>query len=438
MLHTVIELQQNQQQKSKFATSINMELKQSLLESTSSEDSNKNYFKTHNILFTKINQFIKILKTLAQDQQLSNKQIDPFIAQSTSVDVQLEKLEKYIQGNRQHFQSTNFDLFKIKKQMTGLTLLKGFFLSITNEILSASGIFMLDFVTDQLKDFTAQEQREEKEDTTSSQKVNPDINNLLTVDVEESMQLFWGINQLVASLAVIIITFAIIYYKIGKSIINGLYLMAGAMAVSFLSRFFMNIFYDGIYSHKDSRISLCKDVIEGIKSIKYLGWQNIFSNKIKDLRQKEFINVTAMRSIDGIFSTFMVCSNYFLLYCFIVSYINDGNELINSNVFTIIALFGNLAFPIGMIPFSLKCITKARISLDRIKIFLNIDEINESEGNILLSQFSYQPKLIVIQMHDNSVAVQIQNQYFFWSNKELNVVNKAKTSRRYFKLRKQV
>ncbi|KAL4453909.1 hypothetical protein ABPG74_003792 [Tetrahymena malaccensis] len=460
-----------------------MELKQSLLESASLNDDNKNYFKTHNILFTKITQFIKNLKTLSQDQQLSNKQIDPFIAQSTRVDVQLEKLEKYIQENQQHFQSTNFNLFKIYTQMTGLTLFKGFILSVTNELLSASGIFMLDFVTDQMKDFTgqsnqkalisiifigivvnytiknfvwtnyqwmnyrwqtlckttlqyiiykkslkvknyskqnnvigqinqnldnqAQEQREEKEDVISFQKVNPDINNLLTVDVEESMQLFWGINQLVASLAVIVITFAIIYYKIGKSTVNGLYLMAGAMVVSFLSGFFMNIFYDRIYSNKDSRISLCKDVIEGMKSIKYLGWQDIFSKKIKDMRQKEFLNVAAMRSIDGIFSTFIVCSNYFLLYCFIVSYINDGNELINSNVFTIIALFGNLAFPIGMIPFSLKCMTKARISFFRIKSFLNIDEIDESE---------------VIQVNENQteIAVQIQNQYFFWPNKELN------------------
>ncbi|EAR92658.2 ABC transporter C family protein (macronuclear) [Tetrahymena thermophila SB210] len=460
-----------------------MELKQSLLESTSREDANKKYFKTHNILFTKITQFVKSLKTQSKDQQLNNKQIDPFIAQSTSVDVQLEKLEKYIQENQQHFQSTNFNLFKIYKQMTGLTLLKGFFLSVSNELLSASGIFMLDFVTDQMKDFTglssqkalisiiflgivinytiknfvwtnyqwmnyrwqalckttlqyiiykkslkvknyskqnnsvepkiqklenqAEGQGDEKLDITSFQKVNPDINNLLTVDVEESMQLFWGINQLVASLAVIIITFAIIYYKIGKSIVNGLYLMAGAMAVSFLSGFFMNIFYDRIYSHKDSRISLCKDVIEGMKSIKYLGWENIFSNKIKDLRQKEFFNVAAMRSIDGIFSTFIVCSNYFLLYCFIVSYINDGNELINSNVFTIIALFGNLAFPIGMIPFSLKCMTKARISFFRIKSFLNIDEIDESQ---------------IIQTSENQsqVAVQIQNQYFSWPNKELN------------------
>jgi len=39
---------------------------------------------------------------------------------------------------------------------------------------------------------------------------------------------------------------------------------------------------------KDKRISLSTDLIEGMKSIKYLGWENIFDRKIMAIRKKEF------------------------------------------------------------------------------------------------------------------------------------------------------
>jgi len=39
----------------------------------------------------------------------------------------------------------------------------------------------------------------------------------------------------------------------------------------------------------DKRVSLSKDVIEGMKSIKYLGWEYIFKKKIENLRSKEFL-----------------------------------------------------------------------------------------------------------------------------------------------------
>ncbi|KAL4497792.1 hypothetical protein ABPG72_000547 [Tetrahymena utriculariae] len=373
--------------------------------------------------------------------------------------------------------------------MTGFTLAKGLFLSIMIEVLSASGIFLLDYVTNKLKQFNgessekliisfiligivlnytikniiwaqyywlnyrwqalckttlqyliykkslkvknyskqsnlvAEQKKEdyqnqdkesdekEEEEITSFQKRNPDINNLLTVDIEESMELFWGINQLIDSIAVISITLFFLYYKIGKSMFNGLYLMAGAMLVGFFSGYIMNIFYDKIYGCKDNRISLSKDVIEGMKSIKYLGWETIFSKKIKDLRSKEFFQISVMRIIDGFFSTFMLSLGYLLLYIFIVSYVNDGNDLQDSNVFTIIALFGNLAFPIGMIPFSTKCISKARISFLRIKGFLNIEEINESD---------------VIKVDNDEINQETQNAVvmkqlkFSWPNREIN------------------
>jgi hypothetical protein len=47
-------------------------------------------------------------------------------------------------------------------------------------------------------------------------------------------------------------------------------------------------FYEKMLTVKDQRISLTRDVIEGIKSIKFLCWERVFNKKILDKRKKEF------------------------------------------------------------------------------------------------------------------------------------------------------
>ena len=96
---------------------------------------------------------------------------------------------------------------------------------------------------------------------------------------------------------------------------------------------------------KDKRISLSTDLIEGMKSIKYLCWETIFDKKIMDIRRKEYLYLTIIRIADGFSGMFWNCINYILLFVFLISYINlqhitnvkDGS----ANIFEIIALFGN-------------------------------------------------------------------------------------------------
>lgn len=63
-------------------------------------------------------------------------------------------------------------------------------------------------------------------------------------------------------------------------------------------------YYSGIVSVKDQRISLQSDVISGIKSIKYLGWEKLFENKISEKRNKEFKYLFMFRLFDGILGIF--------------------------------------------------------------------------------------------------------------------------------------
>lgn len=55
---------------------------------------------------------------------------------------------------------------------------------------------------------------------------------------------------------------------------------------------------------KDKRVSLISDIIEGMKSIKYLGWERIFEEKIKEYRKGEFKVLSLWRGFDGLLGVF--------------------------------------------------------------------------------------------------------------------------------------
>lgn len=79
---------------------------------------------------------------------------------------------------------------------------------------------------------------------------------------------------------------------------------------------------------KDKRVALITDLIEGMKSIKYLNWEHIFKNKILEIRKKEFNILTILRSLDGSLGIFWNTLSVFLMYCFIVNFVvGKDNEL---------------------------------------------------------------------------------------------------------------
>lgn len=51
----------------------------------------------------------------------------------------------------------------------------------------------------------------------------------------------------------------------------------------------------------------------------------------------------------------------------------------DSNVFTIIALFNFLTYPLGMLPWSISALLRVRVSINRINKFFLEKEIDENE-----------------------------------------------------------
>ncbi len=71
---------------------------------------------------------------------------------------------------------------------------------------------------------------------------------------------------------------------------------------------------------KDLRLGLTTDIYSGIKSIKYLSWEEIFDKKINFLRNLEFKSLSIIKGSDGILGIFWGVFSYVVLFITIIVY----------------------------------------------------------------------------------------------------------------------
>ncbi|KAL4453105.1 hypothetical protein ABPG74_015336 [Tetrahymena malaccensis] len=210
---------------------------------------------------------------------------------------------------------------------------------------------------------------------------NPDVNNLITVDCQELEEAYWGIIELSCGIISIGLVLSLIYYRIGDAMLYGMYVLFVAVFLNGITAYLLSKQYEKLYGWMDRRVALSQDVIEGIKSIKFLGWEKIFENKILDLRSKEYKHIITTKSLDCINTIFWNCISYFMLYSFLTNFISEeeGKNLKDSNVFTLIALFGFLQYPLLNLPWCFSLIARQKTSFKRIQTFLNEAEIDEQK-----------------------------------------------------------
>lgn len=129
------------------------------------------------------------------------------------------------------------------------------------------------------KQFSSDKEEEEGENVLSEEVV-PDVNNLITVDVEQLQGFCWACQMLVSSIIEIIVILYMLYLLIDSAILKGIYVILGAMLVNIVVSVTLQQAFKAMFKHKDRRTALSTDIIEGMKSIKYLCWERIFERKV--------------------------------------------------------------------------------------------------------------------------------------------------------------
>ncbi len=133
---------------------------------------------------------------------------------------------------------------------------------------------------------------------------------------------------------------------------------------------------------RDKRIELTGDIVQGIKSIKYLCWEAVFQGKLLELRKREFDLISKMKYLDSFCVILWGLTSISIITATFIAYSLMGYDIVKVNVFTDIAYFQMLIAPLNSLPWTIGAVVNSLNALSRVKSYLGKEELERSKENI--------------------------------------------------------
>ncbi|KAM8837861.1 ATP-binding cassette sub-family C member 3 isoform 2-T2 [Spinachia spinachia] len=205
-----------------------------------------------------------------------------------------------------------------------------------------------------------------------------EVVNLMSVDAQRFMDLTTFLNMLWSAPFQIMLALYFLWQNLGPSVLAGVAVMVMLIPLNAVIAMKTRAYQVEQMQHKDSRIKLMNEILNGIKVLKLYAWENSFKEKIMAIRQKE-LNVLRKMAYLGAVSTMAWTSAPFLvaLTTFAVYVTVDENNVLDAErAFVSLSLFNILRFPLNMLPQVISSLVQASVSLKRIQRFLSHDELD--------------------------------------------------------------
>ncbi|KPJ15035.1 Canalicular multispecific organic anion transporter 2 [Papilio machaon] len=211
------------------------------------------------------------------------------------------------------------------------------------------------------------------------------ITNLISQDTYNVMSCVWVCHYIWAIPLKVAVILYLLYTKLGVSAILGT--AVSIIIITPLQFYIGKRLSDNskdISKCTDHRVSKMSEILQGINVIKLYVWEDLFNEKILQLREVELRKLNKDSVYWGILtfttqaSTILITVvTYTLLY-----FLDNGKGLTVVNVLAGLALFNQLAIPLLILPVTVLMVIQAMVSTNRIKDFLDLPESsNVKEDN---------------------------------------------------------
>jgi ABC-type multidrug transport system fused ATPase/permease subunit len=156
-------------------------------------------------------------------------------------------------------------------------------------------------------------------------------------------------------------------------------------------------------------VKLTNELLQGISAIKSYSWEAPFAIQLQKLREDELQCLQKAANLRAILVSTLNTAPSFVAVCSLSLYALLGNQLTPTKVFTSLALFNQLRFPLIFFPLLINALMEGKISLNRLTKYLLADEIQDYVTHDDDSHSKY--------------AIQLQNSSFSWSDEINNSVS---------------
>lgn len=227
-----------------------------------------------------------------------------------------------------------------------------------------------------------------------------EIVNLMQVNTQIFVELATTFHMIVSAPFQIVLAVLTLWLYIGPAAFVAFAIML--VLIPIIS--FLTVLQDKAESEKieikDKRLKLINDILNGIRVLKYYGWENSFNKIINKMRIGELTILKRYSILYGTaallygFATFTVQAATFSTFL----YLSDSNFLVPSRAFVCLTLFNMIRTPLYMLPLLVSNLVqvisvqnilkfiitnclfkKTRVALKRITNFLLLDEMDENQ-----------------------------------------------------------
>ncbi|XP_058055743.1 ATP-binding cassette sub-family C member 10 [Anopheles bellator] len=255
--------------------------------------------------------------------------------------------------------------------------------------------------------------------------VRSEILNLMSTDTDRivnscvSFHSFWSIPfQLFTTLY-------LLYTQLGVAFAAGLLFALLLIPINRKIAQTIAALSEGLMGAKDTRITITSESICGAKEIKLNAWEDVFIQRIQELRRSEMSFLSKRKYLDALCVYFWATTPVLVSLLTFGAYILVlGQPLTAATTYTSVALLNMLIGPLNAFPWVLNGLTEAWVSLKRVQSLIELPNTNLEEyyrpltaqsDDVPFSQTSQRP--VVVAITDSSFEHETKR-----SRTELNTV----------------
>jgi ABC-type multidrug transport system fused ATPase/permease subunit len=208
--------------------------------------------------------------------------------------------------------------------------------------------------------------------------------NLMSVDTNRMMEMLPYLHNLLWSSPFQIITALVYLYSLlGPATFAGLATMVLVVPLNTFIIKKVKGFQEHNMKCKDARVKSVNEALQGIRTLKCYGWEEAFMERIFAHRRKEIRALRMYANLNALQSAFWNSAPVLVSLATFTVYSMLGNTLTLPVVFTALALFNILRFPLAVLPMMLSSAISARVSAQRIDKFVNLPDLDTRQHHEL-------------------------------------------------------
>lgn len=251
---------------------------------------------------------------------------------------------------------------------------------------------------------------------TSSKKLHDTgkITNMINLDVYA----IWNFCQFLlfglSTPIILVLSIILIIMQLSWIGAIGIFILLNGFLLQNIAQKCGSKFRKNMMKQTDKRCQAIHEFVNGIKIIKYFGWEKIALSRILELRKIESSNIMSQAVLKGL--TDVISTAFPLIISIVVFsiYQIEFSDLTPATAYTVLSLFNLIQVPLSIVGHLMVTYVNAKAGMIRIQRFINCEE---KETNFLKND-----EKIELKIGD----IMIENGEFFWEKiveKTIDTIN---------------